>query len=161
MVVRFAAWLYTACMVVWLTGRQYLHVLAVQRSLTVLRPSARHCMMIKYVSVENCSRFFSIVAYRTYMSLYVQKKYVAEEVSLTPGAVITEWLVSLKQFRCKGIPYTGRCRRCPVPIDLHMLRKARRNLFFSIRPSLATLHIYTRELIAPLYHPLLLRSPSL
>ena len=37
------------------------------------------------------------------MSLYVEKKQVADEVSLTPGTVISEWSVSLKDFCCKGI----------------------------------------------------------
>ena len=54
---------------------------------------------------------FPIVAYRTYITLslyahvvYVQKKQVAGEVSLIPpGAVISEWLASLKGFRCKGV----------------------------------------------------------
>ena len=30
------------------------------------------------------------VAYRTYMSLYIEKE-VAGEVSLTPGAVVSDW----------------------------------------------------------------------
>ena len=46
------------------------------------------------------------------MSLYVQKKQFAGEVSLTSGAVISEWLISLKDFRCQVI--RCRCRRCPV-----------------------------------------------
>ena len=60
---------------------------------------------------------FPIEAWRIHMSLYVQKKQVTGEVPLAPGAVIREWLVSLKDFGCKDIP--GRCRKCPVSIDLY------------------------------------------
>ena len=88
-------------MVVWLMGIQYLHVLVVQRSLTVLRPSQAFHDMICECRILLAN--FPIVAYRTYMSLYVQKEQVAGEVSLTPGTVISEWLASLKDFRCKGI----------------------------------------------------------
>ena len=59
---------------------------------------------------------FPIVTYRTFTSLYVQKKQVAGEGSLTPGAVISERLVSLKKIVARA--YTGRFRRCPVSIDL-------------------------------------------
>ena len=53
-----------------------------------------------------------------------------------------------------------RCRRCPVSIDLYMLRKARRNLFF-YPPKHGDPPPTTSKVIAPLCHPLLLRSPSL
>ena len=89
-------------MVVWLTGIQYLHdVLVVQRGLTVLRPSqAFHDIVCE---CRILLAIFQIMAYRTYMSLYIQKKQVAGEVSSTPGAVISEWLVSLNDFRSKSI----------------------------------------------------------
>ena len=69
------------------------------------------------------------------MHVHILQNQVAGEVSLTPGTVLSA-VVSLKDFRCKGI---HKYRRFPVSIDLYTLRKARRNLFF-IRPSLATLH---------------------
>ena len=77
------------------------HVLVVQRSLAVLRPSqafhdiARECRILLAI--------FPMVAHRIYVSFHVQKKQVAGEVSLTPGTVISESLVSLKDFRYKGI----------------------------------------------------------
>ena len=79
-------------MVVWLTGIQYLHVLVVQRSLTVLRPSQAFHDIICECRI--LLAIFLIVAYRTEMLLYVQKKQllIAGKVSLTPGAVITgDW----------------------------------------------------------------------
>ena len=89
------------CMVVWLTGIQYFHVLVVRRSLTVLRPrQAFHDIICE---CRILLAIFAIGAYRTYMSLYIHKKQVAGEVSLTPGTVISEWLVFLKDFRCTGI----------------------------------------------------------
>ena len=85
-------------MVVWLSGIQCLHILVVQRSLTVLRPSqAFHDIICE------CKNTTHDFVKDIYMSLYTQKKQVAGEVSLTPGTVITEWLVSLKNFRGKGI----------------------------------------------------------
>ena len=44
--------------------------------------------MIYYVGVEKCSRDFSDSGVQD-MALYIQKKQVAGEVSLTPGAVIS------------------------------------------------------------------------
>ena len=46
----------------------------------------------------------------------------------------------------QGFSQVYRCRTCPVSIDLlystwYMIRKARRNLFYFIRPRLATLHL--------------------
>ena len=75
-------------MVVWLTGIYYLRVLVGQSSLTVLRPSQAFHDIICHVSVESCSIFFPIVAYRTCHCIYAQKKRVAGEVSLTLGVVI-------------------------------------------------------------------------
>ena len=53
-----------------------------------------------------------------------------------------------------------RCRRCPVSIDLYMLRRARRNLLF-YPPKLGDPPPTTSNVIAPLNLPLLLQSPSL
>ena len=141
-------------MVLWLRGiQQYLHALLVQRSLNVLRPNqAFHDIVIKCGCRIRCLRFFRL-AYRPCM----YRSRVTGEVLLTPGAVISK-LVSLKDFRCKGI---NRCRRCPVSIDLYAIRKASRYLFFC-PPKLGDPPPTTSELIiAPLYHSPLLQSPSL
>ena len=114
-------------MVVLLTGIQYLHALVVQRSLTVLRPS--QALHDKTCECRTLLAIFPIVPYRTNMSLYIQKKQVAGEISLTPCTVIIEWLVSLKDFRRKGF-------LSPVGVEdarhlsICMLRRARRNPAF-------------------------------
>ena len=100
------------------------------------------------------------------MSLYVQKKQVAGEVSLTPGAVISEWLVSLMDFGCKGIP--GRCRRCPVSINLYAKEGKKEPFFLSaqawrfsmyegahssfIPPTTATVAVTTSTQLSPIDH---------
>ena len=94
-------------MVVSLTGiQQDLHVLVVQRSLTVLRPNQAFHHVI---CVSNTARDFSASDTQDTHAIVC-----TEEVSLTPGAVIDEWFVSLKDFRSKGIHRGG---RCPVSID--------------------------------------------
>ena len=124
----------------------YLHVLVVQRSLTVLRPSQAFHHVIC-----GCRIMFAIfptVAYRT-----------CTEAGSRRGVNDTrrrhQLLVSLMDCRCKGI---HRCGRYSVSLD-HMLRKARGNL-----------HLYppklgdpppTSELLALLHHSLLLQLPSL
>ena len=65
--------------------------------------------MMQRVSFEHCSGFFR--QWRTGNAL----KQVAGEVSMTPGADIDQWLVSLMDYRRKPIHRRG---RNPVPIDL-------------------------------------------
>ena len=73
------------------------------------------------------------------MSLYIQRKLVASGVSLTPGTVISEWLVSLKDFRCKGI--LRQVSKMPG-IYRSICQGGQEGLhLFLIRPSLVTLQI--------------------
>ena len=60
-------------------------------------------------------------------------------------------------FRCKGILYTG--VKDTQYVSIYMLRKARRNLHFD--PPKLDDPPPKSELMAPLYHSLLLQSPSL
>ena len=72
------------CMVVWLTRIQYLHVLVVQGSRTVLRPGqAFHDVLCE------CRVLFAIVPTVAYAG-HVQKQ-VTGEVSITPRAVVSSW----------------------------------------------------------------------
>ena len=81
---------------------------------------------------------------------------LAGEVSLTPGAVISGWF--LEGFSLLGYTQTG--VEDDRYLSIYVLRKARTNLFFFHLPKLGD-PPRTSELIAPLYHPLPLRSPSL
>ena len=95
------------------------------------------------------------------MSLYVQEKQVAGEVSLTPGAVITEWLVSLKDsLQAYTVQHVGVEDDRYLSIYQVYAKEGKKEPLFSHPPKLGD-SPYTREFIAPLYHPLLLRSPSL
>ena len=76
---------------------------------------------------------------------------------MTPGAVIRGWFPRRVFF---ARVYTGKCRRCPVSIDLYA-KEGKKELVLFRPPKLGD-PLHTRELITPLYHPLLLRrSPSL
>ena len=116
-------------MVVCLTGIQYVHCMDSQFSV-VLRPSlygpARHSMM-QYMSVEYFSRFF-----RQWRTGHVQKKQVAGEVSLTPGAVIWSSVVGFPD----GLLLQGYTQVCKIPgtryLSIDMLRKPRRNEPFDL-----------------------------
>ena len=55
--------------------------------------------------------------------------------------------------------YKGRCQRCPVSINLYATEGNKEPFFFH-PPKLGD-PPHTRELIDPLYHPLLLRASSL
>ena len=85
-VVVVVCYLVVHCMVLWLTGRQYLHVLVVQRRLTVVRPSQA---FIPWCRIYECRILFAI--FRQWHTGHVQKKQVTGEVSLAPGAVISGW----------------------------------------------------------------------
>ena len=65
-------------------------------------------------------------------------------------------LVSLKDFRCKGIH--NRCRRCPVSIDLSTCYKEGKKRLSSYRPRLCNHPPSTSERTAPLCHSLLLHT---
>ena len=91
------------------------------------------------------------------MSLHVQKKQFAGEVSSTPGAVIGGW-ICLKDCRCKSIHRLVGVEDARY-LSIYMRRKARRNLLFH-PPKLGD-PPRTRELVCPLHHPLLLWSTSM
>ena len=80
------------CMVVWLTGIQYLHVPAVQRTLTVVRLSQEF-----YEAICKCRILFSFVD-----SGVQDMKQVAGDVSMTPGAVMSgccpRWIVFARVY---------------------------------------------------------------
>ena len=123
-------------------------ILGVQRSLTVLRPSqAFHDV------IWECRILFAVfptVAYST----------CAQAGSSRRGIIDArrrhQWLVSLRDFRCKGI---SRCGRCPASIDQYAEEGKKEPNFF--HPPKLDDPPPTSELMAPLYHSLLLQSPSL
>ena len=93
---------------------QYLHVLAVQRSLTVVRPS--QAFHVQYVSIRVTFAIFSIVAYRTCTEIGSRR-------SIIDTSRRHQVMVSLKDFRCHGI---HRCGRCPLSIDIYILPRFKR-----------------------------------
>ena len=85
--------------------------------------------------MSNTARDFSGSDVQDIHDVYIhiiQKKQVAGEVSLTPSAVISEWLVSFEGFSLQGYTQSGsRCRRCPVSIDLYAEEGKKEPNFFS------------------------------
>ena len=128
-------------------------VLVVQRSLAVIRPSqAFHDIM--YMS-NNAVCDFSDSSVQDMATLYIQTKLVAGEASLTPGAVVG----FLEQFSLQGYTQGGVKDAQSVPIDLYATEGNKEP--FCFHPPKLGDPPHTRELIDPLYHPLLLRPPSL
>ena len=112
-------------MVVWLTGIQYFYASCSQFSVGLpLYVPAKQSMVqhvLQYVCKQYCSQLF-----RPWCTGYVQK-HVAGEVSVTQGSV------------------SG---RYPVSIDPPAEEGTRRGLYILIRPSMATVHLRTGELVA-------------
>ena len=90
--------------------------------------------------LSNTARAFSDSGVQD-MPLYVKKKQVVGELSLTPGAVISV-VGFLEVFSLQGRVYTtGRCRRCSVSIDLYAEECKKEPVFFFILQGMATIHI--------------------